>query len=281
MGALGILDLLSLRGFDPKTKAKLVRHQHARYGSELYKRGWFEPYQRFQGKPIFDGCDYVVSFVGAGQTRARFVGIYRVGARIPASDAPKPKDCPPLLWAGAKHHYDLEKCSGYEDLEGRIIVEWGKGVLSWHQHLRNKEVVEVLASGDALDPFEDYLEFVLTHEDLKHLFEHPQANREWRARLQAISGVYLILASTTGDQYVGSAYGEGGVWGRWEQYARNGHGGNRLLKSLVESDLPYPEQFVYSLLQVLPKTMTSTEVIRWESRYKEKLGSRATGLNLN
>jgi hypothetical protein len=31
----------------------------------------------------------------------------------------------------------------------------------------------------------------------------------------------------------------------------------------------------------LPKTTTPVEVIRWESQYKLKLGSRATGLNSN
>lgn len=37
----------------------------------------------------------------------------------------------------------------------------------------------------------------------------------------------------------------------------------------------------FSILQVLPKTTAAAEVIRWESLYKAKLGSRATGLNVN
>lgn len=53
MNALGILDLLSLRGFDPKAKAKLVRHEHATHGTGLHQKSWYEPYQRFQGKPVF------------------------------------------------------------------------------------------------------------------------------------------------------------------------------------------------------------------------------------
>lgn len=96
-----------------------------------------------------------------------------------------------------------------------------------------------------------------------------------------VSGVYLILDSETGDQYVGSAYGDEGVWGRWSQYAKNGHGGNARLRKLVKDGSDYPAAFRYSLLQVLPRTHTKNEVIRWEVLYKKKLGSRAFGLNLN
>ena len=107
------------------------------------------------------------------------------------------------------------------------------------------------------------------------------AHADWVASLSAVSGIYLILAEKTGHLYVGSAYGTGGIWARWSQYATNGHGGNAKLKELLKSDEAYPESLRYSVLQVLPKTTTSREVMRWESQYKHKLGSRATGLNLN
>jgi hypothetical protein len=96
-----------------------------------------------------------------------------------------------------------------------------------------------------------------------------------------VSGIYLILAQKTGDFYVGSAYGSEGIWGRWSQYAANGYGGNVMLKQFLETDEDFPKAFRYSVLQVLTKTTTAREVIRWESQYKAKLGRRVTGLNLN
>jgi hypothetical protein len=96
-----------------------------------------------------------------------------------------------------------------------------------------------------------------------------------------VAGVYLILAEKTGDLYVGSAYGAGGVWGRWAQYAQSGHGGNKRLVELLARDGDYPARFRFSLLQILPKTFTKDEVIAREGVFKEKLGTRATGLNLN
>lgn len=91
----------------------------------------------------------------------------------------------------------------------------------------------------------------------------------------------MTLAEKTGDLYVGSAYGAIGVWGRWQQYAQTGHGGNKRLIELLARDSDYPDQFRFSLLQVLPKTLTRDEVIQREGMYKQKLGTRATGLNIS
>jgi hypothetical protein len=43
----------------------------------------------------------------------------------------------------------------------------------------------------------------------------------------------------------------------------------------------YPEAFVFSVLQVLPRSLSRQDVIGWEGQYKLKLGTRATGLNSN
>jgi len=81
--------------------------------------------------------------------------------------------------------------------------------------------------------------------------------------------------------YVGSAYGAEGIWGRWRQYANGGYGNNRKLQELIRSDPEYPSRFRFSVLQILPKSMTRDEVFRREIEYKRKLGTRAYGLNLN
>lgn len=41
------------------------------------------------------------------------------------------------------------------------------------------------------------------------------------------------------------------------------------------------ERFQFTVLRVLEKTLTRAEVIGFEQQYKENLGSRAIGLNLN
>ena len=280
---LGILDLLTVCGFDPNCKSKLVRHQDKRYDiPTLIRDGWLDLYQAHQARDIFGKCDFIVTFSGDGGTRAKFLGVYRVLRGRPRTAADVPDDSPFTDWGNQTgYFYDLEYQPQYADLEGRVVIEWGSGTLAWHQHMKNKPVIEIYPPGRSLQPFSDYLDFTLSHQELQELISNPAAHRDWHSSLSAVAGVYLILAETTGEQYVGSAYGLSGIWGRWQQYAGNGHGNNKLLKRIIRSNPAFPEAFRYSVLQVLPKSTKDTEVIRWESQYKVKLGSRATGLNAN
>lgn len=142
-------------------------------------------------------------------------------------------------------------------------------------------MLEIKEPGRKLPPFDDYLEFSLTYAQLRDLFNNEEAHRDWRIPLSAVAGIYLILAQASGDLYVGSAYGESGIWGRWRNYASSGNGGNVRLRELITSNSAYPEQFRFSVLQILPKTMAREEVLKREMLYKNKLGTRATGLNSN
>ena len=59
------------------------------------------------------------------------------------------------------------------------------------------------------------------------------------------------------------------------------HGNNKLMKELI---CAYPERyhdFQFSILQILPKTVTDDEVIRTERRYKKKLLTIPFGMNDN
>lgn len=279
---IGIIDLLRVYGFDPSCRSKIVRHQDKRYEShELLRRGWLDAYQSFQSKPVFDDLDYIISFMGVGGTQARLLGVYKVLGRRRGNTGTLPPGCPYREWQDNPYYYELERQIEFEALEHRVIIEWGRATQSWHQRKIDKSVTQILPKGHLLQLFTDYLDFTLTHGELRYLFAHQEANSEWRARLSAVAGVYLILATTTGRQYVGSATGTEGLWGRWTAYAANGHGGNRLLSDLIVTDGAYPNSFTYSVLQILPKTTTLAQILNWERLYKQKLGTMATGLNSN
>lgn len=127
------------------------------------------------------------------------------------------------------------------------------------------------------DNFPGFENIILKYRKLKKIIDNPSANKEWHTMLRAVAGVYLIIDTKTGKQYVGSAYGKEGILGRWKEYCKNGHGGNKLLIKLLKDDLNYVQNFQNSILRTLPKT----EVISIEAIYKKKLGSIAFGLNLN
>lgn len=281
---ISILDILGLNGLETQDDCLFLRHQDIRYPiEELRRNGWLELYQRYQGRDVFRGYNKFVSFCGLPGTRASFYGVYSI---VDTHQANEGTTIPGCAWSEewkqeANYFYDFEEDLRFRGFRDRIIIDWGKGTRRWYQHAKDKPVLEIREPGRCLPPFDDYLEFSLSYTQIVSLFANEDAHREWRTHLSAVSGVYLILAETTGDLYVGSAYGQDGVWGRWRQYAKTQHGNNRMLRTLVDEDASYPESFRFSLLQILPKTMTKQEIIRREAIYKGKLGSRARGLNLN
>ncbi|MEZ5716465.1 MAG: hypothetical protein R3D85_15735 [Paracoccaceae bacterium] len=96
-----------------------------------------------------------------------------------------------------------------------------------------------------------------------------------------MAGVYLITGAD-GAQYVGSAGGAGGIWTRWMDYARTGHGGNALLRAYLGR---HPLDTASRAALHHPRNRRSRHrpdtLIARESWWKETLGTRAHGLNLN
>jgi hypothetical protein len=281
---LCLLDILKPFGFRPTDRTRLVRHMDPKRFDiqDIIRSGHLELYQSYQSRPIFKDVDQFVAFYGQQGTRGAFYGVYRVLAQKPAREGRVDPDCP---WSsewrdGPGYFYDLERLTRFDTLRHRVIIQWGAATRSWVQRKMNKEVLAIREPGRFLLPFNDYLEVNLSYDQIQDLFKHQEAHPDWRAQLSAVSGVYLILAEESGNLYVGSAYGEGGIWGRWAQYARSGHGGNVLLRKLIaRAPKTYPRRFRFSILQILPKTMATKQVVLREAEFKVKLGTRATGLN--
>lgn len=250
------------------SKIKLVRHKDARveYRDMLKNRDSLLKYQSEQPTDVFKNCDYIISFVGHERRRSTLLGIYKVN--------------------GVKHknnlyHYDLEQITELEHLNDRIVIDWGTAGRAWCQKYENiKEVIQVHPEG-YIGNFTDLLDFTLEYSELQRLIKNPDANRDWYHNLSSVNGIYLILDQKTGMQYIGSASGNNGIWGRWENYAKNGHGGNTELKALLQNDPIYVQNFRYSILQTLPSNYTPKQIIQHENLYKQKLGSRVHGLNGN
>lgn len=277
-------ELLKVREFDLTAKTKLLRHQDGSYDiKRIYDAGMINDYQSVQSKKVFSNCNYIISFLGIENSKAQFIGIYKIVGERKVKDVIMPIDYPyPEFYQDDYYYYDLQEVCIMDDLKERLIIEWGGSTRSWHQWLedKDKEVLEIVPKG-YFNSFPGFLDFTLSFNELKRIIEHPDANRDWHVMLKSVAGVYLILDTVDGMQYIGSAYGKEGIIGRWKKYNESGHGGNKLLQQLL---LCFPErykQFQYTILQTLPKTLTNAEVIKYESMYKRKLGTRSFGLNSN
>ncbi|EPT9254034.1 GIY-YIG nuclease family protein [Vibrio alginolyticus] len=252
-----------------KYKVKFVRHKDSRkeYRDVIKDRDELLKYQAHQSKNVFKDCDFIVSFFGQESSKSLFIGVFKVDSWSEMDDG---------------FHYELTEVDVCEDFKDRVVVDWGKATLSWHQwaHDNDKEILEVLPKG-YLGVFPGLLNFILDFDELRLLHENLDANREWYHHLSSINGIYLTLDEKAGKQYIGSAYGKEGLWQRWSEYAKTGHGSNKLLKELCIDDPLYAKNFKFTVLQSLPSNVSSKDVINLESLYKQKLGTRLFGLNAN
>lgn len=150
----GIIQLLYRRGLPKGGRIKIIRHQDKRCDLHKLKLSDFEAgYQAYQSRPVFN-CDHIVSCIGLPKSKARFVGVYQVNGQRPAEDVPPPRDFPylKLFFPGGTHPpgiwYDLVKLTGFEDLENRVVIDWGRSAIQWAQWAtldKDKEILQMPA----------------------------------------------------------------------------------------------------------------------------------------
>ena len=166
----------------------------------------------------------------------------------------------------------------YASLFGRLVVHYedkGRNVV-----VRSEEIIDTISVKTILEQpynelsedFPGYDNIDLSWSDLRRVLKL----KNWQTVLENQKGVYLITDTLTNKRYVGSAYGNDMLLGRWRNYAENGHGGNRELKALVEEKgLDYvKDNFRYSILDIYKSTTDDETIIARESWWKEVLLTR-------
>ena len=252
----------------------------------------------------FWGCDIVVSFRADGEAgnNARFVGVFRNKSGKAPPQIDKAEGIDPELDALYREHrtpehrallhvFNFQKVGGFEELENRVVINWGKGTINWVNKFKSGDSMDVveIRRKDRADrvvmPFPGMGKVLLSFDEMAEVVNSPAVYGDWHAALKSSNGVYLILYTGKGKRkgqiYVGSAYGEGGILGRWQTYAETPHGNNAKLKALLRENKDAYHEFKFSILQQLPESTNQEEAIACEKLWKNKLGSRAFGLNSN
>lgn len=275
-------DVLRHEGLDPK-KVMLIRHPMSKEDVRFYySMGMLKEFTAHQG-PKFrsDGFSHWAVFLGDKGTLAKFYCCYKVlGVAADTPDVASANEPHPEWFAGLNKYYFLEYCDALREYEQKLIVDWGNSTRAWKQRGTTEKPVWALTPGEH-KVFSGFEDLVLTYDELKNIADNPTIYSEWVTALSSVNAIYLIVDRESGKQYVGSAYGGDGLWGRWRTYVMTHHGGNKQMKELMCN---YPERyhnFQFSILQILPKTITDEEVIHVESLYKKKLLSIPFGMNDN
>ena len=172
----------------------------------------------------------------------------------------------------------------YAEMNGRLVVEFERIfrqpyaiAANW---IRDIVVREIYPKPLSVGVFPGFKEVHLLREHLETICE--ESIESWRGALSNVAGIYLIMDTATGKPYVGCAHGDQGIWGRWSEYADNGHGGNvELQKLLKENGSDYVKNFRYAILEICDPLSSDDEIWHREDHWKEVLMTRIYGLNAN
>jgi hypothetical protein len=280
-------DILPLDKLSEEGTVILVRHYHEKL-NEMLKLNLIEEYQSYQRKKsAFKDCKFIISFLAEPNNHAKLYGVFKKikikeGDELPDYSTSLANYCIP------KNPVDdlfmvLERLNEFEKFENRIIIDWivPRGWYNTYGQVKDKEVVKILPY-NFVDEFPGLMRMKLSAQELKTIINNPQTHAKWYESLTRLQAVYMILDKKAGNQYIGTTYGQNGLWQRWESYAKGDFtGGNKELIDLKEKDNNFHDNFQYSILEVLSKNASQKECVDAECLWKEKLGTRTLGLNKN
>ena len=168
---------------------------------------------------------------------------------------------------------------------GRLKVRYHRPGRTIRLRLENAldelEVAEILPSRYAGPPFPGHDSINHTLRELALVYAQERA--DWRGALEHMKGVYVIHDRTSGKPYIGSAYGDTGIWARWAEYVDSLHGGNIDLRALVdrEGEAYVQDNLTFALLEFWSMRTPDDFVLEREGYWKEVLLSRDFGHNKN
>lgn len=226
--------------------------------------------------------EYILSLIYYEKDIWMFGGIYKV---LPVLPVPIQNN---QGWNGWK--YDTELTDKAAEYIGRAFFRFKKEFRASYPTLeldpKNGDPIAEMPLSHILEKrvtLTDFLGFDSVNIDYKTLKHIVSDNiSSWKSALSNVKGIYLIVDTYTGKQYVGSAYGDECIWHRWSNYAKDGHGGNVELKELLRTNgVDYKYNFKYSILEVCNMNLGNEYIISRESHWKEVLLTRQFGLNLN
>lgn len=226
---------------------------------------------------------HIASFIGHEAGKAVFVGLYEIAGSRPLTfeefwQVPAHRnELKAFGMQGFKGEraailcFDLQLTGTFAEWKGKLIIDWPPPEIAWWRRAnRNEFPVRAILFDSMLDEaMPDWRELVLTWDELAVL------PTKWKEVLAQWRGIYLILDTSDGKGYVGSAYGRENILGRWRNYAETGHGGNR---KLLARD---PRRFRFSVLERLSPDQEIEDVIARENSWKMRLDTCERGLNDN
>lgn len=182
--------------------------------------------------------------------------------------------------------YEIKELTEYSVYIGRLKVKLEKPsrgrAFYLEDYINKMKVAEILRQPYSGALFPGYENINHDFNILIPVFKNEKP--DWKAALENVKGVYVIIDKKNGKKYVGSAYGNSGIWSRWSCYIGTGHGWNDdLTKVIAQEGFDYAKNnFRLSLLEYRSMKVDDKVIVERESYWKEVFLSRGQfGYNKN
>lgn len=290
---IGLNDLLRTDGLEPE-QCTVMLHSDGNPRNRalimqlfVQQRPLFDTFQRGHSRPAertLRGRPYSVVFLAQPDSSCVFAGIYRIAgieqiSREDFFEDPNVRQIRetfglPYDFGSAdrkdeiKPWFDLELTDLLADFSGRLLIapKLTRAYVRLAERL-DAEVVELARESRFDPPLAEWRSILLTAAELRLLGPAAQARlAEWR-------GIYLIVDESDGARYVGSAYGETNLLGRWRAHISGEAGITAELQRRNTANLRF------SILERVSPDMPAEDVISLEHTWMNRLHTRQFGLN--
>lgn len=191
-------------------------------------------------------------------------------------------------WQETERGYKVELTKQFESLIGRLIVDFNRYPGLRGRAFLLESFIDLLSVSEILpkpyegEDFPGYENVKIDFSSLELIVVNQKM--DWKVALENVKGIYLIVDKNNGKKYVGSAYGDYGIWARWSTYIYTGHGYNDELVDLIENNgIEYARKnFQFAILELRSMKTDDDTIIDRESFWKEVLLTRGKfGYNNN
>ena len=232
---------------------------------KAFLNGNFKEWQEYQTQKNFER-KYILSLIFLNKDEWLFAGIYKSCFAKEVNER-------------CKYKYNTELTDIGSEFIGKLIVDFKKEFRASYLCMENQidkiDLLEITREVAKVE-FPGYDRVNISWQELSEVID----TVAWKTALENQKAVYLIVDSSNGKKYVGSAYGEKMLHGRWTDYIQSGHGGNVDLKTLSFEHIK--DNFRYSILEIFKSTTNDETILERETWWKEVLLTRGEfGYNKN
>ena len=152
--SLYLSDILQRFNLD-LNKVKLIRHSlKDRDFLACYNAGFIKEYTQLQKHGFAKGYDCVITFASGPGKSAKLEGFYaadkgsegELGKQSVSIEMMPPKFLCAFMFEEDISYYIFKRTDFLSDLVDRLIIDWGKSTISWHQKVKNDKTVLAIQS---------------------------------------------------------------------------------------------------------------------------------------